>query len=121
MGLPGPFLTVHLTTEASVEQASSRNEKRWRACRSDLAAEGAPEEVLALVDPLIADAARARARPLVAAPLPGADREHLGAQRQGGGRLVDVLVRAAIGTGAGVQVVPDSRLGDGVGALLRWS
>lgn len=53
---PGPFLTVHLTTESGVEQASPRNETRWRSRRSELAAAGAPEEVLALVDPLVGDA-----------------------------------------------------------------
>jgi peptide subunit release factor 1 (eRF1) len=38
------------------------------------------------------------------------------------GQLVDVLVRAALGTDAGVRVVPfSSLLDEGVGALLRWS
>jgi hypothetical protein len=37
------------------------------------------------------------------------------------GRLVDVLYRAALGTGAGVRVVPSSGGPQGgVGALLRW-
>ena len=37
-------------------------------------------------------------------------------------RLVDVLIRAALGTGAGVAIVPaGSGPADGVGALLRWS
>jgi hypothetical protein len=36
--------------------------------------------------------------------------------------LVDVLVRAALGTSAGVRVVPADRAPkDGVGAVLRWS
>jgi hypothetical protein len=36
--------------------------------------------------------------------------------------LVDVLLRAALGTSAGVRVVPaDRRPRDGVGAVLRWS
>lgn len=38
------------------------------------------------------------------------------------GRLGDVLVRAALGTGAGVRILPDAQdLTDGVGAVLRWS
>jgi hypothetical protein len=38
------------------------------------------------------------------------------------GRLVDVLLRAALGSGAGIRIVPDSRQLDGrVGAILRWS
>jgi hypothetical protein len=38
------------------------------------------------------------------------------------GRLVDVAIRAAIGTGADVRVVPSVHaLPDGLGAILRWS
>jgi hypothetical protein len=38
------------------------------------------------------------------------------------GRLVDVAVRATLGTGAGVRVVPPEQVpGEGLGALLRWS
>ncbi|HEX2032346.1 MAG TPA: Vms1/Ankzf1 family peptidyl-tRNA hydrolase [Actinomycetota bacterium] len=38
------------------------------------------------------------------------------------GRLVDVLVRAALGTGADVRIVPaEGGPRDGVGAVLRWS
>jgi hypothetical protein len=38
------------------------------------------------------------------------------------GRLVDVAIRAAIGTGAGVWIVPRSGgPTDGVGAVLRWA
>ena len=53
---PGPFLTLLLATESAIDQAASRNEQRWSSRRSQLAAEGAPEEVLALVDPLVPDA-----------------------------------------------------------------
>jgi len=35
------------------------------------------------------------------------------------GRLVDVAVRAALGTGAGIRVVPVAPDG-GIGAILRW-
>jgi hypothetical protein len=38
------------------------------------------------------------------------------------GRLADVAIRAALGTGAGVRVVPEhGGPAEGVGALLRWS
>ncbi|MDQ3898566.1 MAG: hypothetical protein M3326_15200 [Actinomycetota bacterium] len=53
---PGPFLSLHLTTEADIDNAAQRSEQRWRAARDDAAAQGAPEDVLAAVDPLIADA-----------------------------------------------------------------
>ena len=53
---PGPFLTVHLTTESGIDNAAQRSEQRWKPVRDDAAAQGAPEDVLAEVDPLIADA-----------------------------------------------------------------
>jgi peptide subunit release factor 1 (eRF1) len=37
------------------------------------------------------------------------------------GRLVDVCIRAAWGTGAAVRVVPSHALRDGVGAILRFT
>jgi peptide subunit release factor 1 (eRF1) len=38
------------------------------------------------------------------------------------GRLVDVAVRAALGTGARVRVIPEeSGIAEGLGAVLRWS
>jgi hypothetical protein len=52
----GPFLTVHLTTDARIDNAAQRSEQRWRALRDHAAAQGTPEEVLAAVDPLVADA-----------------------------------------------------------------
>ncbi len=36
-------------------------------------------------------------------------------------RRADVAVRAALGTGAGVRVVPPKGASDGLGAILRWS
>jgi hypothetical protein len=52
----GPFLTVYLTTEAQIENASQRTEQRWRTLRDQLAQEGAPEDVLAQIDELVPDA-----------------------------------------------------------------
>ena len=46
----------------------------------------------------------------------------MGVDQPGQARLADVAVRAALGTGAGVRVVPDPGLPtDGLGAILRWS
>ena len=48
--------------------------------------------------------------------------EELGIEPRMEGRLVDVAVRAALGTGAGVRVIPaESGIADNLGALLRWS
>lgn len=52
----GPFLSVYLGTDGSVETASARSEQRWKTLRSHLADEGAADPALALVDPLVADA-----------------------------------------------------------------
>ena len=52
----GPFLTLQLTTEADVENAAQLSEQRWKAVRDAAAAQGAPEEVLAAVDPIVPDA-----------------------------------------------------------------
>lgn len=53
---PGPFLTVQVGTEADIDNAAQRSEQRWRALRDEAAAQGTPEEVLAAVDPVVADA-----------------------------------------------------------------
>ncbi len=48
--------------------------------------------------------------------------EELGIEPRHEGRLIDVLVRAALGTGSSVRVIPEeSGVADNVGALLRWS
>lgn len=52
----GPFLSVVLTTEAHIENATQRSEARWRALRGEAGRLGAPEEVLEAIDPLVADA-----------------------------------------------------------------
>jgi hypothetical protein len=53
---PGPFLTVHLLTDGTVENAAARSEQRWKGLRRRLLDDGAPESVVALVDPLVEDA-----------------------------------------------------------------
>jgi hypothetical protein len=52
----GPFLSLQLTTEAGIDNAAQRSEQRWRSIRDEAAGQGAGEEVLAAVDPLVADA-----------------------------------------------------------------
>ena len=52
----GPFVTVYLTTEADIDNAAHRSEQHWKALRRDLTDSGAPEEALAAIDPLVADA-----------------------------------------------------------------
>ena len=50
------------------------------------------------------------------------DLKSLGVDSPQEGRLVDALVRGALGTGAAVRVVPPvGGPSDGVGAILRWS
>ncbi len=50
------------------------------------------------------------------------DLRSLGVDEPVEGPLVDVLVRAALGTSAGVRLVPAERAPkDGIGAVLRWS
>ena len=45
----------------------------------------------------------------------------MGARSAEQGRLVDVAIRAALGSSAGIRVVPTSgQLDDGIGAILRW-
>ena len=51
-----------------------------------------------------------------------ADELALGVDEPKEGALVDVAVRAALGTGAGVRVVPGGEVPtEGLGAILRWS
>ena len=52
----GPFATVYLCTESGIDSAAQRSEQRWKPLRAELVAQGAPDEVVAAVDPLIADA-----------------------------------------------------------------
>jgi len=53
---PGPYVTVLLTTESDIENAAYRSEQHWKDVRRDLGEAGAPEEALAAIDPLVADA-----------------------------------------------------------------
>ena len=52
----GPFLTVYLATEASIENAAQRSELRWKDLRRELAGQGVDGAILAAVDPLVLDA-----------------------------------------------------------------
>lgn len=44
----------------------------------------------------------------------------LGGDEPREGPANEVLIRAALGTGAGIRIVPATALPEGVGALLRW-
>ena len=51
-----------------------------------------------------------------------ADVRSMGVDQPQEGRLVDVAVRAALGTGAGIRVIgTGAGLEGGIGAILRWS
>jgi peptide subunit release factor 1 (eRF1) len=52
----GPFVTVQMSIEAAIENASQHNQLRWRGMRDQLAAAGAPDKVLDEIGELIADA-----------------------------------------------------------------
>ena len=47
---PGPFATVYLTTERSVDNAAHRSEVRWKTKRDELDDAGAPEAALGQID-----------------------------------------------------------------------
>jgi hypothetical protein len=55
-GDDGPYLTVYVPTESGIQKAADMAEAHWKSVRRDLAADGAPESALALVDPLVRDA-----------------------------------------------------------------
>jgi hypothetical protein len=52
----GPFVSVYLTTEGAVDNATHRSEVHWKDVRRELHAQGAPEGVLAQIDQLVPDA-----------------------------------------------------------------
>src|SRR5436853_5893059 len=49
-------LSVYLSLECAIENASQHNRASWRARRDDIAAEGAPDPALEAVDRLVPDA-----------------------------------------------------------------
>src|SRR4051812_22516669 len=55
-GERGPFATVYLTTEGSIENAAQRAQQRWKTARSDLQVQGAPDVVLDAIGPLVEEA-----------------------------------------------------------------
>jgi hypothetical protein len=99
--------------------------------QDDRAADGASATLAALaraqVEVLLVHESLDDERPALFGPEPTqvglrADELALGVDEAQEGALVDVAVRAALGTGAGVRVVPGGDLPtDGLGAILRWS
>src|SRR5256885_4592018 len=56
VGGPGPYATVYLTTEADIENAEQRSVQRWKTLRAELATQGAPDQLLGDIDPLVGEA-----------------------------------------------------------------
>src|SRR5579883_3327859 len=52
----GPFLSLYLTTESDIANAAQRSDQHWKSLRRQLADDGAPEELLSSVDPLVGPA-----------------------------------------------------------------
>lgn len=52
----GPFLTLHVTTEAEIPNAAQRSEQHWRALRTELEGAGVDRSLLDAVDALVPDA-----------------------------------------------------------------
>lgn len=53
---PGPVLTAVLDTDAEVERAADLSAAHWSAQRQEAEALGAPDQALAAIDPLVAEA-----------------------------------------------------------------
>lgn len=53
---PGPFVTVMLATDATLDNASHRTQQRWRGVRAALADQGAPSEALDAIESRVPDA-----------------------------------------------------------------
>jgi peptide subunit release factor 1 (eRF1) len=118
----------------AVDQETGRILDRFReeVGQRDLAVEGKDNtlEVLskAQVDTLLVHDDPEDDRPayFTTEPIPVAATDgrlqELGVEPRTRGRLIDVLIRAALGTGATVRVIPgESGVSDNVGALLRWT
>jgi hypothetical protein len=117
-----------------IEQATGRVLDRFReeVGQRDLAVEGADATLEALsraqIDTLLIydHGEDDRTAWFGLEPIPIAATEarlaELNIEPRSEGRLIDVLVRAALGTGAGIRVVPaEAGIADNVGALLRWT
>lgn len=52
---PGPFVTVHLTTEAKVDNASQRTLQHWRTVRDQLESEDTDAESLDAIEAIVPD------------------------------------------------------------------
>src|SRR4051812_45879283 len=53
---PGPFVTLVMTIDAAIDNASRRNQLRWRGLRDQLEADGAPAGALSAIEALIPEA-----------------------------------------------------------------
>src|SRR5919106_183639 len=121
----------HVRAAVDRETATVLEAFREEAAQHDLAVEGAANTLqalaraqveVALVHDDLEDDRRAWLGPPashVSAPR-GAPQD-LGVTPIQEGRLTDVVVRAALGTGAGIRVIPgEAGVADGIGGVLRW-
>ena len=117
---------------ASQETGQILAKFREEVGQSDLAVQGKDNTLEALsraqVDTLLVydDPEDDRPAYFTSEPIPVAATEgrleELGVEPRTKGRVVDVVIRAALGTGAGVRIIPgESGVADNIGALLRWT
>lgn len=122
LAAPGPFVTVHVGAESAVEQAADRYDLAWKSVLKQLEADGVPEPVRTALFEARGEHSDG-AEPTVLGTS-RADVTGLGADAVHEGPALEVLVRAALATGAGVQVVPHEPAeapNGGVGAVLRYA
>jgi hypothetical protein len=117
---------VRETTEGLLARFEEERGQKDKACAG--AAATARALARAQVAVLLVDAEVANDKGLWFGPDPALlaaseqELKELGVDSPEEGRARDVLVRAALGTGAGIRVLEGApALDDGVGALLRWS
>lgn len=114
------------------ETAMVLEKLREEVGQKDLAVEGNDSTLEALTKAQVAtllvsdDPEDDRSAHCTSEPIPVAATEHrleeLGVEPRTEARLVDVAIRAALGTGASVRIVPaESGVADNVAALLRWT
>lgn len=128
-GLITEEITRAVATALAEQQVEALRHHRDNLGQDERAAEGVDAVITALqaarVDTLLVHDDLDDERTAWFGPEPNhlgidrADLEAMGVTEPKEGRLVDVAVRAAMGTGATVQLVPAATVDDGLGAILR--
>jgi len=112
--------TRALLAKFKEEQGQGDRAVEGGAATLDALTRGQVEVLLVHADPDDRRTAWFGAEPIPVATEPGVLRD-LGVQDSQEGALVDVALRAALGTSAGVRLVPAAGgPDDGIGAILRW-